>query len=150
MYTGDNIFYGVSDNFILYGYGNGVKSIAEKENKVFRETVRVELNGKEQEFDTPPIVKNGCTMVPMRKIFEILGAEVTWDDSTQTASGKKDGVTCSITVGSNEFYKNGEAIKLDAPAEITNDRTLVHMRAVAEAFDSKVGWDDSGLVTINY
>lgn len=147
---GENAFYGTADNFVLNGFGAAAAEAAAKEGKAFRETVRVNINGENQEFDTPPIVKNGCTMLPMRKVFEVLGAEVTWDDATQTAFGKKGDIECSVTIGSDKLYKNGEAIKLDAPAEIINDRTLVHIRAVAEAFDAKVGWDDKGLVTVDY
>ncbi|MBQ3110729.1 MAG: leucine-rich repeat protein [Clostridia bacterium] len=87
-------------------------------------------------------IKNDRTMVPMRAIFESLGADVSWDDSTKTAIGVKDGVEVKITIGENVLYKNGEAIELDAPAEITNDRTMVPVRAISEAFGCTVEWDN--------
>ncbi|MBQ3110725.1 MAG: copper amine oxidase N-terminal domain-containing protein [Clostridia bacterium] len=78
----------------------------------------------------------------MRAIFEALGAEVSWDNDTRTAIGKKGNVEVKITIGENVLYKNGEAITLDAPAEITNDRTMVPVRAISEAFGCTVNWDN--------
>ena len=47
------------------------------------------------------------------------------------------------------LYKNGEAIELIAPAILENNRTLVHVRAIAEAFGADVEWiGDTGLVEI--
>ncbi len=86
-------------------------------------------------------IKNDRTMVPMRAIFEALGAEVSWEDATKTAIGIKDGVEVKITIGENLLYKNGEAIELDAVAEITNDRTMVPVRAISEAFGCTVNWN---------
>jgi len=39
--------------------------------------------------------------------------------------------------------KNSSNVKLDVPAQIIGDRTMVPVRAVAEAFGVKVDWDDS-------
>ena len=60
----------------------------------------------------------------MRKIFEELGAEVEWNDSTQTAKGEKSGTVCTFSIGDNMLYKNDEAIELIAPAILENNRTL--------------------------
>lgn len=147
---GENVFYGTADSLLLCGFGSAAANAAAADGRPFTETVRVKINGAEQEFDVPPIVENGCTMLPMRKVFESLGADVTWDEATQTATGVKDGVVCTVVIGSDTMYKNGNGIKLDAPAEITNGRTLVHIRAIADAFGAKVGWDERGLVTVDY
>ncbi|MBR2021275.1 MAG: copper amine oxidase N-terminal domain-containing protein, partial [Clostridia bacterium] len=53
----------------------------------------------------------------------------------------KDGVVVSLTVGEAEIIKNGEKIKIDVPALIMNNRTLVPARAVAESFGVSVEWD---------
>lgn len=75
---GENIFCGTSDNLAVYGYGSAAQ-IAAAENKPFYESVRIKINGAEQKFDAYPIVKDGCTMIPMRKVFEGMGAEVNRD-----------------------------------------------------------------------
>lgn len=105
--------------------------------------ITVLLNGKKIEFDVLPQLINGRTMVPLRFIFEALGAEVTWDDATQTAKGVKGDTTVTIKIGENALYKNGTKVELDVPAQLVNDRTLVPVRAISESYDVQVGWDDA-------
>ena len=80
-------------------------------------------------------------MVPMRVIFEALGAEVSWDEETQMVQGTKDGIVVQLQIGSTLMFKNGNEILLDVPPQIMDDRTLVPVRAVAEDFDANVQWD---------
>lgn len=103
--------------------------------------VRVKIDGNVIEFDVEPQITEGRTMVPMRKIFETLGAEVNWDNSSRTATAVKDGVTVSIAIDDYAMYRNGEKISLDVPAKITDGRTLVPVRAISEAFECYVNWD---------
>jgi hypothetical protein len=103
--------------------------------------IKVTLNGAEIDFDQPPIIENGRTLVPLRAIFEALGAKVDWSQSAQTVTATKGDVTVSLKIGSNILTKNGESITLDVPAQLLNGRTLVPARAVAEAFGAKVDWD---------
>ncbi len=107
------------------------------------EGISVRINGSEVSFDQPPISINDRTMVPMRAIFEALGASVDWDDATQTAISDMGGTTVIMTIGSNVMYVNSMPVALDTPAQMVNDRTLVPVRAIAEAFDCNVEWDDS-------
>ena len=108
----------------------------------FRHIIDIKIDGKTMEFDTIAYIKNDRTLVPMRAIFEALGAEVSWDDATKTAIGVKDGIEVKITIGENVLYKNGEVIELDCAAEITNDRTMVPVRAIGEAFGCTVNWNN--------
>jgi hypothetical protein len=105
-------------------------------------TIKVTLNGTELQFDQPPMVLEGRTLVPLRAIFEALGSTVVWNGDTQTVIAQKDDITISLTIGSNILVKNGENIKLDVPAQLVNGRTLVPARAVAESFGAKVDWDE--------
>lgn len=91
-------------------------------------------------FDVNPVTENDRTLVPMRAIFEALGATVTWDETTQTAIAVKDVNTIKITIDSNIMYKNEESIILDVPARMIEDRTLVPIRAVSESLDASVDW----------
>ena len=105
--------------------------------------VTVLLNGNAIEFDVPPQLISGRTMVPVRAIFEALGAEVTWDDATQTAKGVKGDTTITIKIGEYALYKNGEKIELDVPAQLVNWRTLVPIRAISESYNVVVDWDNA-------
>jgi len=103
--------------------------------------IKVVIDGEKQKFDQPPVIIDGRTLVPMRAIFEALGAQVSWNDVTKTASGVRGTDKVSITIGSKELYKNNEKKVLDVPAQLVNSRTLVPARAIAEAFGAGVSWD---------
>lgn len=103
--------------------------------------ITVVYNGKKIQFDQFPIIEDGRTLVPLRAIFETLGAEVDWNGDTQTITAKKDNTEISLTINNTTASKNGESISLDVPAKIINDRTLVPVRFVADCFGVSVDWD---------
>ena len=105
--------------------------------------ITVKINGQLVNFDQPPIIIDGRTLVPLRAIFEALGATVDWNGNTQTVTSKKGSTSISLSIDSNSMYKNGKSVTLDVPAQLINDRTLVPARAVAEAFGCDVDWDDT-------
>ncbi|PKM77825.1 MAG: hypothetical protein CVU90_05075 [Firmicutes bacterium HGW-Firmicutes-15] len=101
-------------------------------------------------FEVDPIIDNGRVLVPMKAIFEALGALVSWDSETSTATGVKDGITVRLPVGSIFPTINGEAKTLDVPAQIVNGRILAPVRFVGEAFGGSVSWNpNTRSVTIN-
>ena len=102
--------------------------------------ITVILNGKQLEFDVEPTIINSRTMVPMRVIFEALGANVDWDGTTQTAIGVTKNTTIKITIGKDYLLKNDNIDVLDSPAVVISGRTLVPVRAIAESLDCKVEW----------
>lgn len=83
------------------------------------------------------------TMVPMRTIFEALGAEVEWldDGETQRIIATRDETSIEMTIGSKTYYINGEAKELDVAAQLMNDTTMVQLRAVSEALGNVVEWN---------
>lgn len=113
------------------------------------QNILVFYNNSELFFDQPPIIVNNRTLVPLRAIFEAMGASVEWDQNTQTVTSRKNDTTISLTIGSDTMYKNGESIMLDVPAQVVNNRTLVPVRAISEAFGADVEWNnDSKVVNI--
>jgi hypothetical protein len=105
--------------------------------------ITVLVNGTAVVFDQPPIIENGRTLVPLRAIFEAMGADIDWNPQTRTVTAVRGDVTISLTINSNILDKNSEKIELEVPARIVNDRTLVPARAVAESFGAEVGWEPS-------
>ena len=105
--------------------------------------IRVMLGGSEIAFDVPPQIINERTMVPLRAIFEALGASVDWDGSTQTVSAKRGDTNITLKINDNTMYVNSSAVALDSPACIIDERTLVPVRAISEAFGAGVDWDGS-------
>lgn len=104
--------------------------------------ISVYVNDFILDSDVNAQIINSRTMVPMRAIFEALGAEVNWNEANQTAVGTKDGVTVSLTIGSRTMYVGDSTVKLDSPPVIVSDRTLMPVRAVSEAFGFEVQWDE--------
>lgn len=105
--------------------------------------IKVTLNGNQINFDQPPVIQDGRTLVPLRAIFEAMGASVEWNDSTKTVKAVRGADTVELTIGSNIMKKNSQDIALDVTAQIVNGRTLVPARAVAEAFGANVDWDSN-------
>lgn len=105
--------------------------------------VTVYVNGTKLASDVDPIIENGRTLVPMRAIFEALGADVEWTDETKTATATKGNVTIEIAAGSSLMHKNGGSISLDVGAKIVGSRMLVPARAVSEGLDAKVEWHET-------
>lgn len=103
--------------------------------------IKVLLNGTPVTFDQAPIIEAGRTLVPMRAIFEAMGATVEWEQATQTVTGTKGDIIIKMTIGNPVMTVNGKAITLDVAPKVLNGRTLVPVRAVAESFDADVKWD---------
>ena len=111
------------------------------EPKIPETIITVTVNGKKISFDQAPTLENGRTLVPLRAIFEALGAEVLWNDDTQTVTATKGSTEISLQIGSTQMNVNGAIKTLDVPAKLINSRTLVPVRAISEAFGCKVDWD---------
>ena len=106
--------------------------------------ITVLINGTKMEFDVSPVLANGRTMVPLRSIFEALGAKVYWNESNETVSGiSRSGDRVVISIGSNVATVNDKAAEIDAPPIVVNDRTLVPLRFISETFGCEVGWEDT-------
>lgn len=100
--------------------------------------------------DTPAYTSRGRVMVPMRAIFEWLGARVDYDSATGAITARRGDTTVRIRVGDNHALVNGVHTSLDAPAESRGVRTCVPLRFVAEALGARVDWDErTGTVTIH-
>lgn len=104
--------------------------------------VNVVVNGTPVTFaDQPPVISEGRTLLPLRAVFDLLGATIEWDGATQTVYAKKEGFDITLTIGAAEIWVNGQPKPLDVRAQIMNGRTMVPVRAVADAFGCGIGWD---------
>lgn len=93
--------------------------------------------------DVPPEIKNGRTMVPIRALAERLGADVGWNQAARQVTLTRAGVTIVMTVDSRTAYVNGRAVEMDVAPYITEGRTLIPARYMAEFFGQKVEWDNA-------
>ncbi len=109
---------------------------------VYGEEISVCVDGQLIEFAAAPYIENDRTMVPMRRIFEELGAVVEWDDAEQSVTASAGGSVAALTIGLDTMYVNGSAVPLDAVPTLIDDTTFVPLRAVSEALGCTVEWND--------
>ena len=103
--------------------------------------VSVFVNGQRMSFDQPPIVQNGRVFVPLRGVFQQLGASVVYNNGQINATGR--GRTISLTIGSTTAVVDGQQQILDVAPFVVGDRTLVPLRFIAQSLGAQVNWDDS-------
>lgn len=104
--------------------------------------VEVFVDDKKVEFDVQPEIINGRTMVPLRAIFEALGATVEWKSISESAIAVRNSTTIVVAKNSDVMTVNGRKITLDCPVCILDGRTMVPVRAISEAFGLAVEWID--------
>jgi photosystem II stability/assembly factor-like uncharacterized protein len=104
--------------------------------------IQVLLNGERLSFDTYPELRDGRVMVPMRKIFEALGATVGYHGAKARITAIRGEDAVVLVVGEAVMERNGDPIPIDAPPVVVNGRTLIPARAVAEALHAEVVWEE--------
>lgn len=92
-------------------------------------------------FDTPPVVKEGRTLVPVAALAKGFGLEVSWDPAIKKVTLQKEGKTIELWIDQNVALVDGTKVELDVPAEIMNQRTIVPLRFISEALNLEVKWD---------
>lgn len=106
-----------------------------------KSTVTVYSNNKKITFPRSPVTVNDVLLVPMRDMFNSLGATVYWDEKTQTITAQKGNDKVILKIGKKSGTKNGKTITFDTAPEIINGTTMVPVRLAAESFDLAVIWD---------
>lgn len=103
--------------------------------------IKVLIDQKLISFEQPPVIIEGNTLVPMRAIFEILGATIKWDQENYSVTATKGIQTIELKIGDNKALLNGETIELEVPAQLFNSNTMVPVRFISESLGADVKWD---------
>ncbi|SFM05333.1 Copper amine oxidase N-terminal domain-containing protein [Paenibacillus sp. 1_12] len=104
-------------------------------------TVTVFIDGVKQIFPQSALIIDGSTMVPMRSIFEKLGAEISWNGETRTVTAIKGDTIIKLTINSGQAFINGKSVKLTSKVQSVNGNTMVPLRFVSESLGGAVKWD---------
>jgi hypothetical protein len=97
------------------------------------------------------LVRHGTILVPLRSLFEQMGASVAYDRTHKTIDVTKAGATVRVTVGKPEVTINGETRPLDVPPEIDGGSVLVPLRVISEGMGAFVMWlPDKRIVVVRY
>ena len=105
------------------------------------EPITVLIDDKIIDFDVQPVMIEDRVFVPVRKIFESLGAEVEWDYDTQSVIALRKNTILSLSIGSKVIRKNGHEEAFDSAPIMIDERVLVPIRFVSEALEADVEWD---------
>ena len=126
------------DEFIAFLQSEGILPAQE---------VIILRNGVPMVLDANPVLLNGCIMVPLHTFFEGLGMRVDWDDERQglRVFAEKDGIEVEVGRWSrrerHHININDERIELDTHIIVNNNRVLIPLIPIAEAFGATVDWD---------
>mgnify|MGYP005798179345 CR=1 FL=1 len=103
--------------------------------------VTVLLNGQKLLTDSPAVLKNGTTYVPLRAFAEAFSqAEVTWNDSTRTAIVRAPGLNIEVRAGRKYMVANDRYFYMSNSILIQGGRVLVPVRALSAAYGVNVEW----------
>ena len=104
-------------------------------------TATVVVNGNTITFDQPPVERAGRMFVPLRGVFERLGASVVYSNGEINAQG--NGRSVNLHIGSTSATVNGQNVYMDVAPFLVGARTLVPLRFVAQSLGASVNWNAS-------
>lgn len=102
---------------------------------------RLKLNDQELFFPVEPYLTSGRTMVPLRRILEMLGCQVAWEDATQSVTVKRYQDTLKFQIGSSQVLVNGRSYQMDVPLTLTQSNSFISVRFLTEFFGGIVTWE---------
>lgn len=105
------------------------------------QSVAIVVNGAGVTFDQPPVERAGRVFVPLRGVFERLGASVVYANGDINAQG--NGRSVHLRIGSNQAVVNGQTLTMDVAPFLIGARTLVPLRFVAQSLGAAVNWNQS-------
>jgi hypothetical protein len=102
--------------------------------------VTVSVNDKMVNFpDAKPFIdENDRTQIPVRAVAETLGCSVDYNEEDKIVTVKDKENIITLTIGSSIIKKNGLAHQMDTKAIISEDRTYIPARFVAEVLGYEV------------
>jgi hypothetical protein len=103
--------------------------------------VTVVVNGQQMNFDQPPVEQAGRVYVPLRGIFEQLGASVVYQNGTINATDNRRNI--SLHIGSNQATVDGQQVVISSPPFVQGSRTLVPLRFIAQSLGAAVDWNNN-------
>lgn len=115
---------------LVYDYQDGIN-------------IKLSVNGREITTEVPPLLDQGCVLVPLRVLSDAMGADVTWDPAGQAVQLFKNNVEIKLVLNSPQAIINDREVTLSPPVRTVCNRTLIPLRFIAEVFGAQVRWDSS-------
>lgn len=105
--------------------------------------ITIHVDGKYLPSDVDLTMQNNRILVPLRAAGEAIGATVNWDQNSLTATATKGTRTVQFMLYNTTYYINDQAQISDVPPTVIQNRTMLPLRAFAEAFDTSVEWNQN-------
>src|SRR5688500_15446371 len=118
------------------GFAAAILAVA---NFAAAQNITVSVDGQNVNFaGQDPTYRNGRVLVPLRGVFEEMGAYVQWNPGTQMVTATKGDTDVRLKIGDRQGIVNGRTVMMDVPATLVNGRTLVPLRFLSESLGAQV------------
>ena len=109
---------------------------------VYAQDVRVTVDGERVHFGDRPAMQDGShVLVPLRGVFEKMGATVDWHPDEQTVVATRGNHRIRIKIGESHAKIDGNDVPMDQPAKVMGGTTMVPLRFISESLGASVDWD---------
>lgn len=106
--------------------------------------IYVSVDGQRVYFEgAQPQMMGDHVMVPLRGVFEKMGADVDWQSGDQTILARRGNTRVELRINNNQAYVNGRAVAVQYPAIVYQGSTMVPIRFISEALGAYVDWDET-------
>ena len=103
--------------------------------------IGVVIDGEKVPFPSQsPVIQNQRILVPLRGVFEEMGATVSWDPHNRSVTAIKGSDRIYLEIASTGAKVNEVGHQLDVAPQIRNGHTLIPLRFVSEALKAQVSW----------
>ncbi|MBG9454785.1 hypothetical protein ABE61_12205 [Lysinibacillus sphaericus] len=127
--------------FVLSGQTSA--SAATDKGIQIRNNVTINIDGETIQINDPILDKGDHLLLPMRALYEAIGASVEWNKETLTASANRNGKVIDLTIDAMTALVDGQEVAMDVAPIMYKDRIYMPLRFVTENLDGNVGWDPS-------
>jgi len=151
---------GVVSSYIFtnINFDHIIEAIFEKKTVIILQIGKTSfiVNSTFYNLDSPPVIKNGRTLLPIRAVIEALNGTVDWDATQRKVTVSLSSTTIELWIGKNTAKVNGVSKPIDSTnpkvvPEIINGRTMLPLRFVTENLGCQIQWDGATqTITISY
>lgn len=110
----------------------------------FAQDISVQVDGQPVRFNgTEPQYRDGRVFVPLRGVFEEMGATVNWRPASRTVIARRGDKDVQLRIGDRTASIDGQPVTMDVPAMIINGATMVPIRFLSESLGADVSWNSA-------
>jgi hypothetical protein len=106
--------------------------------------ISVNVDGQAVRFrDASPKKIDGRVLVPLRGVFEEMGATVQWRSSSREIIANRGDSDVRLHIGDKYATVDGKELTMDVPAQIIDGATYVPIRFLSESLGAQVRWREA-------